>query len=503
MVVIVASTPLHDAAEAGDAVAVTALLRAASGASVEHRIRRENFEWGATALQIAAQKGHVGVTKALLAFGARHDNVESYGHPVGDQLLREGGDRANGFRGCWGGDLTALHLASAHGHVAVVRELLSAGARTDWVASGRKMSIDLPLDVVGRAFFGEKDGGHTPLHLASCTGHTDVIDLLVDAGARLDTQEGQCSSPPLHLASSSGNVDAVAALLNAGADVDGVDDVGHTSLNFVANTETLELLLAFGANPNMVAASPYGGGTPLGSYCTMVHRRTTGEEGMKSATAQVKMLLEYGADTSIRASCPRPLPECPILSHAAKNGVPGIVSALLAAGLNPNEMDTAGLFPVHDAARADHVETLRLLLRAGADKDAVTSSLGWTPLHIACRYESVDCALELLWWGTDPSAKTPGGGGRPADETPADLISRRTGARRGSLAASFFAAFALAAAAAAGGGSAATADALVGEGEGEAGGSGSNGDNLKPRQGGDGQVDALSGKSHRCCHLRP
>lgn len=38
----------------------------------------------------------------------------------------------------------------------------------------------------------------------------------------------------------------------------------------------------------------------------------------------------------------------PILSCAAKNGVPGIVSALLRAGLDPNGRDRDGWAPLHD-----------------------------------------------------------------------------------------------------------------------------------------------------------
>lgn len=82
---------------------------------------------------------------------------------------------------------------------------------------------------------------------------------------------------------------------------------------------------------------------------------------------QVEALLRYGANVNIRAttSCddrrdddddelPSPpwqaaaTAASPILSCAAKNGVPGIVSALLRAGLNPNERDRDGWAPIHD-----------------------------------------------------------------------------------------------------------------------------------------------------------
>lgn len=55
------------------------------------------------------------------------------------------------------------------------------------------------------------------------------------------------------------------------------------------------------------------------------------------------------------------------------------------------------------------MEVLRVLLRAGAEKDAATLRGRWTPLHVACRYTSVECVLELLRWGADlgPTARPP------------------------------------------------------------------------------------------------
>lgn len=59
------------------------------------------------------------------------------------------------------------------------------------------------------------------------------------------------------------------------------------------------------------------------------------------------------------------------------------------------------------AAQGNHLEVLRVLLRAGAEKDGATLRGRWTPLHVACRYTSVECVLELLRWGVDlgPTAR--------------------------------------------------------------------------------------------------
>ena len=60
------------------------------------------------------------------------------------------------------------------------------------------------------------------------------------------------------------------------------------------------------------------------------------------------------------------------------------VEDLLRARQNPDEADADNSFRgIHYACRSHRLNVVRLLLEAGADKDAVTDS-GWTPLHIVC-----------------------------------------------------------------------------------------------------------------------
>ena len=217
------------------------------------------------------------------------------------------------YSGEWEADLTPLHLACAGGQTDIVRALLSAGERTDRIASGRKLcglvlgrgcnvNNETPVaDHFGgigvgsmAPFFGaggERDGGHTPMHLASACGAAGAVRALVEAGASVHRRAGDSDDTPLHLASAAGQVEVVAALLEAGADIDAEDEIGNTPLHVARDVRTLEFLLAHGANPNLVAMSHYGSGSPLGSYCTLIHRLETDEEGMASATAQVHFCL--------------------------------------------------------------------------------------------------------------------------------------------------------------------------------------------------------------------
>ena len=275
-------------------------------------------------------QGHLEVALALLEGGATPDgrrivaphngNGTAVGSPssndsdISDISDVSDSDLSEYYPGEWEGDLTPLHLACAGGHTEIVRALLSAGERTDRIASGRKVC---GLDLGGRrdsdgkgtpaaadrfggigagagsmaSFFGaggERDGGHTPMHLASACGAAGAVRSLVEAGASVHRRAGDCDDTPLHLASAAGQVEVAAALLEAGADIDAEDEIGNTPLHVARDAKTLEFLLARGANPNLVAMSHYGSGSPLGSYCTLIHRLETDEEGMASATAQVQ-----------------------------------------------------------------------------------------------------------------------------------------------------------------------------------------------------------------------
>lgn len=95
----------------------------------------------------------------------------------------------------------------------------------------------------------------------------------------------------------------------------------------------------------------------------------------------METLLRYGADVNITANTGRQddkLPThlqqgagtatSPILSCAAKNGIPGIVSALLRAGLDPNQRDRDGWAPLHDGRYARKIVVGFICLLTPQDK---------------------------------------------------------------------------------------------------------------------------------------
>jgi ankyrin repeat protein len=121
--------------------------------------------------------------------------------------LRDGAD-AN-FTNRHGG--RPLWFASVHGHAAVMRALLAAGADAS-VANYRH--------------------GRAPLHNAAQHGHTEAAQVLLEAGASIDCPD-KYGWRPLFIAAESGHLGVVNALLGAGADPELTDARGKRPVDAV------------------------------------------------------------------------------------------------------------------------------------------------------------------------------------------------------------------------------------------------------------------------------
>ena len=104
----------------------------------------KSFAW--SALQMAADKGHLAVVKLLVESGAELE----YQHPVNK--------------------MTALHMAAYSGHDEVVKYLLSKGADPN-----RKMSRGVSI-----------------LRAVKDQGHTSTVQILEAAGDKDEGCQGQC-----------------------------------------------------------------------------------------------------------------------------------------------------------------------------------------------------------------------------------------------------------------------------------------------------------------------
>jgi hypothetical protein len=96
-------------------------------------------------------------------------------------------------------------------------------------------------------------------------------------------------------------------------------------------------------------------------------------------------------------------PSQKLLDAAARGDGPRL-SALLAAGADPEVRDGEGRPALLLAVASGHERAVEALLRGGARPDPTTGS-GWTPLHEAARAGGLEAARALLDAGAEPDLR--------------------------------------------------------------------------------------------------
>jgi ankyrin repeat protein len=190
---------------------------------------------------------------------------------------------------------------------------------------------------------------------------------------------------------------AVSKLLDDGADVNARDAEGNTPLilaSFYAGLECVELLIEKGADVNM--ANKAG--------ATALVRAATNYE-------KTRLLVAAGAKVRVRTA----LGNTPLLLAARRAGNSRTVQMLLERDADATERNKAGISPILSSAASGDIETVRLLLDAGAKADYFPKSNDLraaafaglrTPLMWAAYYDDVRMIRLLLEHGADPNHST-------------------------------------------------------------------------------------------------
>ena len=262
------STPLLEAAYAGDAARVAELLRA--GAPPD-----EANDFGATPLGEAARLGDTEVLELLLKAGASPESANAEGETALMRVARTGNVEAAKLllkhgakvdaRENWGGQ-TALIWAAAQNQPQMIRLLASKGADVN----ARSVVRDWPRRMTAEERPKDMNRGGLPaLLFAARDGHLESVKALLAEGAQVDLTDPD-GSTALIVALMNGHWDTARVLIEAGADVNHWDWWGQTPLYMAVDMNTLptgarvelptmdqatgldiiHLLLEKGANPN-------------------------------------------------------------------------------------------------------------------------------------------------------------------------------------------------------------------------------------------------------------
>jgi len=287
---------------------------------------------------------------------------------------------------------TALLLLATVGLGAATSDVADAVQRGDLTAVrallAQKADVNVP----------QADGA-TALHWAVYREDVEAVEVLLRAGANAKAAN-QYGATPLSLAAESGKATIVKRLLEAGADPNermANDDTALMMAARTGNIATMTELLDHGADVN--ATEKARGTTALMWAAAQGH------------TAAVQLLVSRGANVGVESSPAwqdRPVRYAKATDPRPSQGRNQDLVVSQVGPRNTRARDGGGLTPLVFAVRADNLESVKILLAAGANVNQVTR-YGWSPLLVATQNRYYQLASYLLDHGADPNLSNKGG----------------------------------------------------------------------------------------------
>ncbi|MBN2181376.1 MAG: ankyrin repeat domain-containing protein [Sedimentisphaerales bacterium] len=355
-----ALTALHSSAATNDTKMIELLLNHGAEINVENGI-------GATPLHLASKEGRLNAVKLLIAKGADINAKSREGKTPFDYAVFP----------VWNED--AYHLQSDRINrckevAAFLLTFKPAYTISDiaWIGDMERLAEIIQNDPETANFQAHRE---FPLFAAIRGNNPQAVEYLLTHGAQLSVT-GRFGQSPLQLAAYLDYADIAKIILNHDADIDEKGRWGETALHWAVvrgNKDIALLLLECGSNPNSMAS-----GYTIDIDLLISKDTDPMEFELKRFDMEQAILRAKRANRSIQVAPP------------------------------PKLAFTTNDTPLHAACYWNHIDIVRLLIKNGADVNAV-DAWGITPLlyAVVCRYD--DIVQMLLDHGANPQVKAHNG----------------------------------------------------------------------------------------------